>query len=112
MSERIGIAGGGAIASGLACVAAEHGQVVLWARRPDAATAKVEQLIEKLGGAGAGNVSVSDDLDALRVTLNICSPYCCTQPPITSSTCAGSIPARSITSLKQRPSSSFGCVSL
>ena len=28
MSERIGIAGGGAIASGLACVAAEHGQVV------------------------------------------------------------------------------------
>jgi 3-hydroxybutyryl-CoA dehydrogenase len=66
VSERIGIAGGGAIASGLACVAAEHGQVVLWARRPDAATAKVEKLIEKLGGVGAGNVSVSDDLDALR----------------------------------------------
>ena len=66
MSERIGIAGGGAIASGLACVAAEHGQVVLWARRPDAATAKVEKLIEKRGGLGAGNVSVSDDLDALR----------------------------------------------
>ena len=66
MSERIGIAGGGAIASGLACVAAEHGQVVLWARRPDAATAKVEKLIEKRGGVGAGNVSVSDDLDALR----------------------------------------------
>ena len=66
MSERIGIAGGGAIASGLACVAAEHGQVVLWARRPDAATAKVEQLIERRGGVGAGNVSVSDDLDALR----------------------------------------------
>ena len=52
VSERIGIAGGGAIASGLACVAAEHGQVVLWARRPDAATAKVERLIEKRGGAG------------------------------------------------------------
>ena len=66
MSERIGIAGGGAIASGLACVAAEHGQVVVWARRPDAATAKVEKLIEKRGGVGAGNVSVSDDLDALR----------------------------------------------
>ena len=63
MSERIGIAGGGAIASGLACVAAEHGQVVLWARRPDAATAKVEKLIEKRGGLGAGNVSISDDLD-------------------------------------------------
>ena len=66
MSERIGIAGGGAIASGLACVAAEHGQVVLWARRPDAATAKVERLIEKRGGLGAGNVSVSSDLDVLR----------------------------------------------
>ena len=66
MSERIGIAGGGAIASGLACVAAEHGQVVLWARRPDAATAKVEKLIERRGGIGAGNVSVSDDLDSLR----------------------------------------------
>jgi 3-hydroxybutyryl-CoA dehydrogenase len=66
VSERIGIAGGGAIASGLACVAAEHGQVVLWARRPDAATAKVEKLIEKRGGVGAGNVTVSDDLDALR----------------------------------------------
>jgi len=66
VSERIGIAGGGAIASGLACVAAEHGQVVLWARRPDAATAKVERLIERRGGAGAGNVLVSDDLGALR----------------------------------------------
>ena len=64
-AERIGIAGGGAIASGLACVAAEHGQVVLWARRPDAANAKVERLIEKRGGLGAGNVSVSDDLDCL-----------------------------------------------
>jgi 3-hydroxybutyryl-CoA dehydrogenase len=66
VSERIGIAGGGAIASGLACVAAEHGQVVLWARRPDAATAKVEKLIEKRGGVGAGNVAVSDELEALR----------------------------------------------
>jgi 3-hydroxybutyryl-CoA dehydrogenase len=65
VSERIGIAGGGAIASGLACVAAEHGQVVVWARRPDAATAKVDKLIERRGGLGAGNVSVSSDLDAL-----------------------------------------------
>jgi len=66
VSERIGIAGGGAIASGLACVAAEHGQVVVWARRPDAASAKVEKLIAKRGGVGAGNVSISDDLEALR----------------------------------------------
>jgi 3-hydroxybutyryl-CoA dehydrogenase len=66
VSERIGIAGGGAIASGLACVAAEHGQVVLWARRPDAASAKVEKLIERRGGVGAGNVEISSDLDCLR----------------------------------------------
>jgi 3-hydroxybutyryl-CoA dehydrogenase len=66
VSERIGIAGGGAIASGLACVAAEHGQVVLWARRPEAASSKVEKLIERRGGVGAGNVAVSSDLDALR----------------------------------------------
>jgi 3-hydroxybutyryl-CoA dehydrogenase len=66
VSERIGIAGGGAIASGIACVAAEHGQVVLWARRPDAATAKVEKMIEKRGGLGAGNVAISDDVDCLR----------------------------------------------
>jgi 3-hydroxybutyryl-CoA dehydrogenase len=66
VAERIGIAGGGAIASGLACVAAERGQVVLWARRPDAATARVERLIERRGGLGAGNVSVSDDLESLR----------------------------------------------
>jgi 3-hydroxybutyryl-CoA dehydrogenase len=66
VSERIGIAGGGAIASGLACVAAEHGQVVLWARRPDAASSKVDKLIEKRGGVGAGNVAVSSDLDALH----------------------------------------------
>src|SRR5262245_51387862 len=34
---------------------------------------------------------------ALRVTFEPCSPACVTQPPITSSTSAGSIPARSIT---------------
>ena len=66
MSERIGIAGGGAIACGLACVVAEHGPVALWARRPDAAGAQLERLIERRGGLGAGNVSVSSDLDSLR----------------------------------------------
>jgi 3-hydroxybutyryl-CoA dehydrogenase len=66
VSERIGIAGGGAIAAGLACVAAEHGQVLVWARRPDVATAKVEKLIERRDGLGAGNVTVSSDLGALR----------------------------------------------
>jgi 3-hydroxybutyryl-CoA dehydrogenase len=65
VSERIGIAGGGAIASGLACVAAEHGQVVLWARRPEAATQRVARLIERAGGVGDGNVTVSGDLSCL-----------------------------------------------
>ena len=36
---------------------------------------------------------------ALRPTFHDCSPYCCTQPAITSSTSPASIPARSITSL-------------
>jgi 3-hydroxyacyl-CoA dehydrogenase len=37
LTERLGIAGCGAIARGLARVAAGHGEVVLWARREDAA---------------------------------------------------------------------------
>ena len=48
---------------------------------------------------------------ALRPTLYDCSPYCWTQPVITSSTAAGSIPARSIASTHVRPSSSFGWTS-
>ena len=36
---------------------------------------------------------------ALRPTLNICSPYCWTQPLMTSSTSEASIPARSMTSV-------------
>ena len=62
-----------------------------------------------VAGVSTGSPACSH---ALRVTLNICSPYCCTQPPITSSTAPGSIPARSITSVNVFPSSSFGCVSL
>jgi 3-hydroxybutyryl-CoA dehydrogenase len=66
VAERIGIAGGGAIASGLACVAAERGHVVVWCRRPTHTTARVERLIERQGGVGAGNVTISDDPAALR----------------------------------------------
>ena len=36
---------------------------------------------------------------ALRPMFQPCSPYCWTQPVITSSTSAGSMPARSITSV-------------
>jgi len=66
VGERIGIAGGGVVASGLACVAAERGQVVVWCRRPSRTTARVERLIERHGGAGAGNVTISDDPASLR----------------------------------------------
>ena len=76
MGERIGIAGGGAIASGLACVAAEHGQVVVWCRRPSHTTARVERLIERAGGAGAGNVTVSGDPDALRDATFVVEAVC------------------------------------
>jgi 3-hydroxybutyryl-CoA dehydrogenase len=39
LDERVGIAGSGAIACGLARVAADHGEVVLWARREESADA-------------------------------------------------------------------------
>ena len=39
LDERVGIAGSGAIACGLARVAADHGEVLLWARREESADA-------------------------------------------------------------------------
>jgi 3-hydroxybutyryl-CoA dehydrogenase len=39
LTERLGIAGSGAIARGLARVAADHGEVILWARRDESADA-------------------------------------------------------------------------
>jgi 3-hydroxybutyryl-CoA dehydrogenase len=39
LTERLGIAGSGAIACGLARVAADHGEVTLWARRDESADA-------------------------------------------------------------------------
>jgi 3-hydroxybutyryl-CoA dehydrogenase len=63
MSERLGIAGSGAIACGLATAAAEHGDVVLWARSEksqDRARATVEKRCET-----PDRVQVVGDLDAL-----------------------------------------------
>jgi 3-hydroxybutyryl-CoA dehydrogenase len=76
VGERIGIAGGGTIASGLACVAAERGQVVVWCRRPTHTTACVEKLIERRGGLGSGNVTVSDDPEALRDATFLVEAVC------------------------------------
>ena len=64
MSERVGIAGAGAIACGLAAVAAQHGQVVVWARSDSSAEragAQVRALCEKAGANVNGNVHITCD---------------------------------------------------
>jgi 3-hydroxybutyryl-CoA dehydrogenase len=64
VSERVGIAGTGAIACGLAAVAAQRGQVVIWARSDSSAEradAKVRTLCEKAGAHVNGNVRVTCD---------------------------------------------------
>src|SRR5256714_4945880 len=69
MNERLGMAGSGAIACGLAAAAAQHGDVVLWARSRDSedrARASVEKTCGKLeGDADPARVQVVGDLDAL-----------------------------------------------
>jgi 3-hydroxybutyryl-CoA dehydrogenase len=58
LTERLGIAGSGAIACGLARVAAAGGEVMLWARRDESAAAAREALCN-------GAVRVTTDLDDL-----------------------------------------------
>jgi 3-hydroxybutyryl-CoA dehydrogenase len=68
VSERVGIAGTGAIACGLAAVAAQRGQVVVWARSDrsaERADAQVRTLCEKVDAHGNGNVRVTCDHGAL-----------------------------------------------
>jgi 3-hydroxybutyryl-CoA dehydrogenase len=69
LRERLGIAGSGAIACGLAASAARHGEVTLWARSDasqDRARASVDKVCGKLSGeVNAGNVKVVGELDAL-----------------------------------------------
>jgi 3-hydroxybutyryl-CoA dehydrogenase len=69
VSERLAIAGSGAIACGLAAVAASRGHVTVFARSDgscDKAKAKVHQLCEKLGAQVNGNVTISRDPGVLR----------------------------------------------
>jgi 3-hydroxybutyryl-CoA dehydrogenase len=64
VSERLAIAGSGAIACGLAAVAATHGHVTVLARSEgscDKAQAKVHSICEKLGASVNGNVHISRD---------------------------------------------------
>jgi 3-hydroxybutyryl-CoA dehydrogenase len=68
VSERVGIAGTGAIACGLAAVAAQRGQVVVWARSDrsaEKADARVRTLCEKAGALANGSVKVTCDSGAL-----------------------------------------------
>ncbi|HET8756429.1 MAG TPA: 3-hydroxyacyl-CoA dehydrogenase family protein [Solirubrobacteraceae bacterium] len=71
MSERVGIAGTGAIACGLAAVVAQRAPVVVWARSDgsaERAEGKVRGLCEKVGAHVNGNVKVTCDSAALADT--------------------------------------------
>ena len=64
MSERLAIAGSGAIACGLAAVAAQNGNVVVWARSDgsaEKADRRVRKWCEKLEANVNGNVRVTCD---------------------------------------------------
>ena len=69
MSERLAIAGSGAIACGLAAVAATRGEVTVFARSDAScakADAKVRGICERLGASVNGNVRVSRDPASLH----------------------------------------------
>jgi 3-hydroxybutyryl-CoA dehydrogenase len=71
MEERLGIAGSGAIACGLAATAARSGEVLLWARSPESAKrahAAISRNCAKLlgGEVDPDNVRIVSDLDDLN----------------------------------------------
>jgi 3-hydroxybutyryl-CoA dehydrogenase len=69
VDERLGIAGAGTIACGLATAAARSGEVLLWARSEqsaDRARASVLKICSKLEDVDAERVRIVTDLDALR----------------------------------------------
>jgi 3-hydroxybutyryl-CoA dehydrogenase len=70
LEERLGIAGSGAIACGLAAAAAKNGQVLLWARSPESAQraqAAISRNCTKLlgGEVDPDRVTIVSDLDGL-----------------------------------------------
>jgi 3-hydroxybutyryl-CoA dehydrogenase len=68
VQERLGIAGSGIIACGLAVAAAEHDDVLLWARSSDSARrahARVVKTCSKLNGFDPDRVRIVTDLDDL-----------------------------------------------
>ena len=68
MRERVGIAGSGVIACGLAVAAAEQDEVLLWARSDDSAErarASVTKACSKLDGYNPERIRIVTDLDEL-----------------------------------------------
>ena len=68
INERLGVVGSGAIACGLAAVAARWGEVVLWARSDasaEKARARIAKLIERCGWEVAADVELAADLARL-----------------------------------------------
>ncbi len=68
MAEKLGIAGSGTIATGLAAVASITGEVILWARSDasaERATAAIEKAASRLEGADTARVTVTTDLTGL-----------------------------------------------
>ena len=68
INERLGVAGSGAIACGLAAVAARSGEVVLWARSDasaEKARGRIAKLIERCGFEVVADVEVTTDLARL-----------------------------------------------
>jgi 3-hydroxybutyryl-CoA dehydrogenase len=78
--ERLGIAGSGAVACGLAASAARHGEVVLWARSDGSARrarGNVETICGKLSGeVNARHVRVETDLAALGEATAVVEAVC------------------------------------
>jgi 3-hydroxybutyryl-CoA dehydrogenase len=68
INERLGVAGSGAIACGLAAVAARGAEVVLWARSgasAEKARGRIAKTLERCGWEVAADVQVTTDLDRL-----------------------------------------------
>ena len=63
MEEKLGIAGSGEVACGLAAVAVERGEVVVWARSPESC-ARARQAVRP-GGSEDAALRVETDLDVL-----------------------------------------------
>lgn len=71
LAERLGIVGGGAIACGIARVAAEHGDVVMWVRSEESARrvkapadVTVTTDLDALAGADAVVEAIAEDVEA------------------------------------------------